>query len=121
MVVADLEHGTFLENDAVSRDVAGRRPYADWVAGSVTRLDALGKASYRTEAAMDASTLLRLQVRVGSGHAHVAGRGRRVRLAGRQRDAARRAGQGVVQDRGGHECVHAAAPAGAPGVRLPVA
>lgn len=63
MVCADLEAGTFAENAAISKAVATRQPYKEWVAQSVRRLEDLSPVIYPKEAKMDNATLLRLEVR----------------------------------------------------------
>jgi glutamate synthase (ferredoxin) len=67
MVLADLEAGSFSENAAVSRAVAGGRPYKEWVGKSLRRLDALAPAQFPGAPAMDAAQMLRLQAAIGMG------------------------------------------------------
>jgi hypothetical protein len=62
MVVADLESSSFAENAAVSKAVASRQPYKEWVAKSVRRLEDISPASYAAEPVLDTATLLKLQV-----------------------------------------------------------
>ncbi|KAI8464547.1 MAG: ferredoxin-dependent glutamate synthase [Monoraphidium minutum] len=67
MVLADLEAGSFSENAAVSRDVAARRPYKEWVAKSVRRLEALCGGKWPGAPAMESARMLRLQAAIGMG------------------------------------------------------
>ena len=67
MVCADLEAGTFAENDAISRDVAARRPYKKWVQSSLRRLEELDAGAFKPAPEMDAARMLRLQAATGMG------------------------------------------------------
>ncbi|KIY94837.1 glutamate synthase (ferredoxin) [Monoraphidium neglectum] len=67
MVCADLEAGSFSENADISRDVATRRPYKQWVAASVRRLEQLCAGKYPGEPAMEGAKMLRLQAAIGMG------------------------------------------------------
>jgi glutamate synthase (ferredoxin) len=62
MVVADLENGEFLNNSAVSKMVATKKPYKQWLKGQLRRLRDLGESTFIKEATMDNATLLKLQV-----------------------------------------------------------
>eukprot|EP00882_Tetradesmus_deserticola_P001840 GHRQ01001973.1.p1 GENE.GHRQ01001973.1~~GHRQ01001973.1.p1 ORF type:complete len:1051 (+),score=503.61 GHRQ01001973.1:46-3198(+) len=66
-VVADLESGEFAETAAISKAVATKQPYQEWVARSVRRLEDLSPLAYPAEAKMDNATLLRLQAANGMG------------------------------------------------------
>eukprot|EP00879_Flechtneria_rotunda_P013236 GHRR01013821.1.p1 GENE.GHRR01013821.1~~GHRR01013821.1.p1 ORF type:complete len:818 (+),score=242.98 GHRR01013821.1:285-2456(+) len=67
MVCADLEAGTFAENAAISRAVATKQPYKQWLSQSLRRLEDLSPASYPSKPAMDSATMLRLQAANGMG------------------------------------------------------
>jgi hypothetical protein len=54
--------GVFAENAAISKAIATKQPYKEWVAKSVRRLEDLSPVAYPAEAKMDNATLLRLQV-----------------------------------------------------------
>jgi hypothetical protein len=81
MVCADLEAGSFSENADISRDVATRRPYKQWVAASVRRLEQLCAGKYPGEPAMEGAKMLRLQVWGRGGRARP-GAGRAAGVAG---------------------------------------
>lgn len=42
MVVADLENGVFLDNAEISRQVATKKPYKEWLAGQLRTLKVRG-------------------------------------------------------------------------------
>uniref|UniRef100_A0A383V5K3 glutamate synthase (ferredoxin) n=1 Tax=Tetradesmus obliquus TaxID=3088 RepID=A0A383V5K3_TETOB len=67
MVLADLETGAFGENASISKAIATKQPYKEWVAKSVRRLEDMSPVSYPAEAKMDNATLLRLQAANGMG------------------------------------------------------
>lgn len=46
MVLADLQTGTFMENDAISRQAAARQPYKEWVAKSIRRLTDIAPGTF---------------------------------------------------------------------------
>jgi hypothetical protein len=54
----------FAENAAISKAIATKQPYKEWVAQSVRRLEDMSPVAYPAEAKMDNATLLRLQVGV---------------------------------------------------------
>lgn len=62
MVCADLESGTFAENAAISKAMATKQPYKQWVQQSVRRLEDLAPTSFPAEPTMEAARMLRLQV-----------------------------------------------------------
>lgn len=62
MVCADLESGSFAENAAISKAMATKKPYKQWVEQSVRRLEDLSPVAFPADAAMDTATMLRLQV-----------------------------------------------------------
>ncbi len=64
-VLADLEKGAFSENAAISKAVASKKPYQQWVKDSVRKLDAMGVSSFIQEPVMEASKMLRLQAASG--------------------------------------------------------
>jgi hypothetical protein len=66
-VCADLETGKFAQNAEVSKAAAARFPYKKWVASSVRRLEQLSDGKFRSEPAMEAAQMLRLQVRARAG------------------------------------------------------
>lgn len=65
MVCADLEKGIFSETSAISKLVAGRKPYKEWLAASLRRLTDLGESTFLNEPMYDAATMLRLQSAIG--------------------------------------------------------
>ncbi|KAG2445645.1 hypothetical protein HXX76_000255 [Chlamydomonas incerta] len=65
MVCADLEKGIFSETSAISKLVAGRKPYKQWLAASLRRLTDLGESTFLNEPMYDAATMLRLQSAIG--------------------------------------------------------
>jgi hypothetical protein len=52
----------FAENAAISKAIATKQPYKEWVEKSVRRLEDMSPVAYPAEAKMDNATLLRLQV-----------------------------------------------------------
>lgn len=56
--------GAFGENASISKAIATKQPYKEWVAKSVRRLEDMSPVSYPAEAKMENATLLRLQVRI---------------------------------------------------------
>ncbi|KAG2493454.1 hypothetical protein HYH03_008271 [Edaphochlamys debaryana] len=67
MVCADLEKGSFMETGAISKMVATRKPYKEWLAASLRRLSDLGESTFLNEPMYDAATMLRLQSAIGMG------------------------------------------------------
>lgn len=68
MVVADLEAGTFKENEAVAEEVGMDAPYADWLAASTVALgDLPGGGAWPEEAVYGAEEALRRQAAAGYG------------------------------------------------------
>jgi glutamate synthase (ferredoxin) len=69
MVYADLEQGTFRENADISRAIATKRPYKEWVAASLRRLEEISPANQAvlSEPLLDPATMLRLQAATGMG------------------------------------------------------
>ncbi|PNH05784.1 Ferredoxin-dependent glutamate synthase, chloroplastic [Tetrabaena socialis] len=67
MVCADLEKGTFMETGAISKMVAARHPYKQWLTQSLRRLSDLGESTFLNEPMYDAATMLRLQASIGMG------------------------------------------------------
>ena len=51
-----------MENADISRVIASRQPYKQWLQASLRRLSELGESSYMTETTLDAPSLLKLQV-----------------------------------------------------------
>lgn len=62
MVCADLVTGVFAENAAISRAIATRQPYKEWLSASLRRIEQLCPPSYPAEAVMEPAQMLRLQV-----------------------------------------------------------
>jgi hypothetical protein len=62
----DLEDGSFRENAAISKAVATKRPYKQWVKSAVRKLDTMGVSSFVQEPVMDAGHMLRLQAANGA-------------------------------------------------------
>lgn len=50
------------ENAAISKAIATKHPYKEWLAQSLRRLETLSPAAYRDAPVLDSATLLRLQV-----------------------------------------------------------
>jgi len=67
MVVADLQGGQFYENADISRTIAKRQPYKQWLQASLRTLGDLGESTFLTEATMDPAALLKLQAASGMG------------------------------------------------------
>lgn len=67
MVCADLETGSFLENAQISKIVANRAPYKDWLKMSMRRLEDISSGEFKEEAEFDSATLLRMQAANGMG------------------------------------------------------
>lgn len=68
MVVADLEAGTFKENEAVAEEIGNGAPYADWLAQSTQPLAGLpGAAEWLKELAYEPAEVLRRQAAAGYG------------------------------------------------------
>ncbi|KAJ9505421.1 hypothetical protein QJQ45_026361 [Haematococcus lacustris] len=67
MVVADFSSGTFYENADISRAVATRLPYKQFLAASLRRLSDMGESSFLSSPTLDAATLLKLQAASGMG------------------------------------------------------
>ena len=67
MVVADLQSAQFFGNDDISRDIATRAPYKEWLSASLRPLSALGEATWLSGATMEAAQLLKLQAASGMG------------------------------------------------------
>lgn len=65
MVCADIEKGTFMETAAISKMVATRQPYKQWLAGSLRRLSDLGESTFLNEPMYDAATMLKMQAAIG--------------------------------------------------------
>jgi hypothetical protein len=55
------------ENAAISKAIATKQPYKEWLANSLRRLEEISPASYAAEAAMDTAAMLRLQAASGMG------------------------------------------------------
>jgi glutamate synthase (ferredoxin) len=66
MVCADLAAGTFAENTEIAKAVAGRAPYAEWLAGS-TRLEALNASTMPSSPSLSPADALRAQAAAGMG------------------------------------------------------
>lgn len=60
-------HCTAAENAAISKAIATKQPYKEWLSQSLRRLEEISPASYASEAAMDTSAMLRLQAASGMG------------------------------------------------------
>ena len=67
MVCADLAAGTFSGNTEIAKAVAGRAPYADWLASTSTRLADLGASTLPSAPALAAADALRAQAAAGMG------------------------------------------------------
>jgi len=67
MVCADLTDGSFSENAAISREVAAKQPYKQWLEKSLRRLEDISPSSFYTEPVMEAQAMLRLQAANGMG------------------------------------------------------
>jgi glutamate synthase (ferredoxin) len=67
MVCADLTKATFMETGAISKEIATRKPYKEWLASSLRRLSDLGESTFLNEPMYDAATLLRMQSSIGEG------------------------------------------------------
>ena len=67
MVCADLTDGSFSENAAISREVAAKQPYKQWLEKSLRRLEDISPSSFYTEPVMDAQAMLKLQAANGMG------------------------------------------------------
>lgn len=67
MVLADLETGAFYENSQISKQIALKAPYKEWVAGSLRRLDELAPPEFSEATTLDAATLLKMQAANGMG------------------------------------------------------
>jgi hypothetical protein len=55
------------ENAAISRAVATKQPYKEWLKDSLRRLEEISPAAYPSEPAMDTSAMLKLQAASGMG------------------------------------------------------
>ncbi|GLC45038.1 Ferredoxin-dependent glutamate synthase 1, chloroplastic/mitochondrial [Pleodorina starrii] len=67
MVCADLEKATFMETGAISKMVATRQPYKEWLQKGLRRLADLGESTFLNEPMYDSATMLRLQAAIGMG------------------------------------------------------
>ncbi|GIL47362.1 hypothetical protein Vafri_4198, partial [Volvox africanus] len=67
MVCADLEKATFMETGAISKMVASRQPYGEWLKQCLRRLSDLGESTYLNEPMYDSATMLRMQAAIGMG------------------------------------------------------
>ncbi len=66
MVCADLEHGTFMETAGISKMVATRQPYKEWLQKGLRRLSDLGESTYLNEPMYEAAIMLRMQAAIGA-------------------------------------------------------
>jgi len=55
------------ENAAISKAVATKQPYKEWLSQSLRRLEEISPTSYSSEPAMDTASMLKLQAASGMG------------------------------------------------------
>lgn len=67
MVCADLSDGSFSENAAISKAVATKQPYKEWLGNSLRRLEDISPSSFYSEPTMEAAQMLKLQAANGMG------------------------------------------------------
>eukprot|EP00798_Chlamydomonas_sp_ICE-L_P001365 gene1365-32729_t len=67
MIVADISEGTFMENSEVSRSIAQKNPYKEWVKNSIRPLKALSAPDIPDAPIMQSSDLIKMQCATGMG------------------------------------------------------
>lgn len=67
MVLANLADGTFKTNTQLSKEIAARQPYAEWLAKDTVRLADLQASTYLDAPTLEAGDVLRLQAANGFG------------------------------------------------------